>query len=119
MWRRLEIPRKHHTLSTKIFMTLAFFMALLVPLTLSGPAVADTGTIHHGQQGKQGQHDHDDHLGPQTWTVLAGNESRNQAIQSMAFLPKDICNWSGFLTACHPTTSTRLQDTVCHVPANL
>ncbi len=90
MWRPLEIHRKHHGLSTKIFMILAFFMALLVPLTLSGPAVADTGTIQHGQQGQHDPQDHGDQLGPQTWTVLAGNESRNQAIQSMAFLPKDI-----------------------------
>ncbi len=68
-------------------MFIAALTALLVPLALSAPAVADTVTVQLGQHGSQG---HGDHLGPQTWTVLAGNESWNQAIQSVAFLPKDI-----------------------------
>ncbi|NVM98780.1 plastocyanin [Arthrobacter sp. SDTb3-6] len=75
MRRRLENLRLNHLSSRKVPVLVAALLALLVPLALSGPAVADPGA---GGQG------------PQTWTVLAGNESPDQAIQSMAFLPTDV-----------------------------
>jgi plastocyanin len=52
----------------------AFLAALLLPLALSGGAWAYG---HHQAH-------------PRTWTVQVGNESRDQAIQGMAFLPEEI-----------------------------
>ncbi|WP_427134367.1 plastocyanin/azurin family copper-binding protein [Pseudarthrobacter sp. S9] len=51
---------------------LAAFAALVLPLAVSGAAVADGGKS------------------PKTWTVLVGSESSDQAIQGMAFLPEHI-----------------------------
>ena len=51
----------------------AFLAALLLPLALTGGAWPG------------GHHNH-----PSTWTVQVGNESRDQAIQGMAFLPEDL-----------------------------
>jgi plastocyanin len=52
----------------------AFIAALFLPLALTGAAL-ELG--HHNDE-------------PRTWTVHVGNESHDQAIQGMAFLPKNI-----------------------------
>jgi plastocyanin len=52
----------------------AFLAALLLPLALTGAAFA------------YGQH----HAHPRTWTVQVGNESHDQAIQGMSYLPANI-----------------------------
>ncbi|MFH5878571.1 plastocyanin/azurin family copper-binding protein [Arthrobacter sp. NA-172] len=51
---------------------LVLLLALVLPLALSGAAVADGGKS------------------ARTWTVQVGSESSDQAIQGMSFLPKDI-----------------------------
>lgn len=52
----------------------AFLAALLLPLALTGAALA---SAHHESH-------------PRTWTVQVGNESHDQAIQGMSFLPANI-----------------------------
>jgi plastocyanin len=55
---------------------IAFLTALFLPLALTGAAAAWSSGAHHESH--------------RTWTVQVGSESHNQAIQGMAFLPKDI-----------------------------
>jgi plastocyanin len=69
--------------------------ALILPIGLASPAVANTGG--HQQETESSTHWHGtehssnhEQSNPTTWTVLAGSESKNQAIQGMAFLPKDV-----------------------------
>lgn len=72
---------------------LAALAALLLPLTLSGTAVASNGS------------------GPASWTVQVGAESHNQAMQGMAFLPSnvfinagDTVNWAANSAEIHTVT---------------
>jgi len=57
---------------------IAALMALAMPLALSGPASANTQ--------EQPAHSH----APHTWTVQVGEETPNQAVQGMAFLPSNV-----------------------------
>lgn len=61
-----------HRMPRLLRMLIAFAAALLMPLAVSGAAVADGGKS------------------ARTWTVQVGSESSDQAIQGMAFLPADI-----------------------------
>lgn len=61
-----------HRMPRLLRVLFAFATALLMPLAVSGAAVADGGKS------------------PRTWTVQVGSESSDQAIQGMAFLPADI-----------------------------
>jgi plastocyanin len=63
-----EIHRMPHLLRV----LLASFAALIMPVAVSGAAVADGSKS------------------PRTWTVQVGSESSDQAIQGMAFLPENI-----------------------------
>jgi plastocyanin len=70
--------------------------ALILPLGLVSPAAASggpdlppAGTTSQSQGNTNRAHTTDP-AQPTTWTVLSGSESADQAIQSMAFLPKDI-----------------------------
>ncbi|HET6825743.1 MAG TPA: plastocyanin/azurin family copper-binding protein [Amnibacterium sp.] len=74
---------------------LALLAALLLPLALAGAALAPGHSSHHAR----------------TWTVQVGNESRNQAIQGMAFLPsniwidaKDTIRWKAASAEIHTVT---------------
>src|SRR2546426_738932 len=51
---------------------IVLLLALVLPVALSGTAVADGGKS------------------ARTWTVQVGSESSDQAIQGMSFLPKNI-----------------------------
>lgn len=66
-------------------MIIAALLALALPLALSGPASAQSQDQAPTTQGRQAQNH-----APQTWSVQVGQESRNQAIQGMAFLPSNI-----------------------------
>jgi plastocyanin len=72
MERQLHTRQKTHTLR----LIFALFLALVTPIALSGAAVA----------GGRGDHN----TGPRTFTVLAGSQSSDLAIQSMAFLPSNV-----------------------------
>jgi plastocyanin len=64
-------PAIHSTLRpVRIFLAAA--MALLLPVAVSGAALADSGKSSR------------------TWTVQVGSESDDQAIQGMAFLPEHV-----------------------------
>ena len=56
---------------------LASLTALLMPLAVSGTAVAE-GKTDGGKSSSR------------TWTVQVGSESSDQAIQGMAFLPENV-----------------------------
>ncbi|HEY8317703.1 MAG TPA: plastocyanin/azurin family copper-binding protein [Amnibacterium sp.] len=55
---------------------IAFLAALFLPLALTGAAASWSAGAHHESH--------------RTWTVQVGNESHDQAIQGMAFLPENI-----------------------------
>jgi len=67
----IDEPRQH-----PLRLLIAFLTALFLPLALVGAAASWSPSHHH-------PHHH-------SWTVQVGNESRNQAIQGMSFLPKNI-----------------------------
>lgn len=62
---------------------MAALLALAMPLALSGPASANSQAAT-----TQGQHAHSQ--APQTWSVRVGQETPDQAIQGMAFLPANV-----------------------------
>ncbi|MFI5084630.1 MAG: plastocyanin/azurin family copper-binding protein [Actinomycetales bacterium] len=77
--------RETHQLLHKPSLIIAALLALALPLALSGPASANSLEQATAAQGQLAQ----THA-PQTWSVQVGQESRNQAIQGMAFLPTNI-----------------------------
>ncbi|WP_288025536.1 plastocyanin/azurin family copper-binding protein [Arthrobacter sp.] len=63
----------------------AALLALALPLALSAPAGAQSPTQTTTTQGQ-----HAKNHAPQTWSVQVGQETPNQAIQGMAFLPTNV-----------------------------
>ena len=87
-------PRMHPQ-RNPLQVLLALLAALLLPLALTAAALAPGHSSHHAR----------------TWTVQVGNESRNQAIQGMAFLPsniwidaKDTIRWKAGSAEIHTVT---------------